>query len=792
VARPLASKRFFVLPSFLLSFAVMLLAQNAAAQQSKVLAPHKPVPPILPDSGTKQKPATPRSMTGGLWMIDANFKSSIYIKNVVETSSVVVSPVLYLSNGVKYSLSPVKLEPAGTTVISINDALLQQGIAPYATLTGYMEIDYVWPWDPVCVTITNVDTLHSLIFTYGLAPAAPMDSVAQTKQMIKGMWWKQESNVTGFVALSNTSGQPLDVSLQVSDSAADRLERHDVTVSPHGTKVVTLDELQSAKGNAGGLEITYEGAPGALVVNGGLQDQANGYSANLRFQSPPPVSALSSLQTYSELGLMTGAADPMMSFPAGTTFTPYSVVRNVSDGPIQVTPVLYWTTNGAAYSARIGQFSLAPSQTTRLDVPSLLDHAGLGNFNGTVNLILEVEGKPGVVLMAGGSVDQTNNYVFEAAPRLVNESIAKSISYWSTANGDDTMATLWNPADEAQDFLFTLYYTGGHYDFPVHLEARATRVFNVSEITGNPLPDAQGNVVPAAIHEGSAKLSGSAGESQYILVALDVGTYNVRKATCSGKCVTCNGAVSFSVIVDPFTVGVSSTTQLTHSAKYNSGIVHDLTSSSTWNSSATSVATVSVGLVSGVSPGSLDVAANDSSVPIYDVLCSGAQCSTLRGGGGSAPGKVQKPTYLYATGMTTTTNTCDLLNPFPGVAGSVHYQVLDQTGAQMTVSGMTPMEQVTVNGQKQPYATFSTPVTTLADGLFDDVPVAACFSSIPPVSKDACGIPVQNFQVVYNSVTYPITTVVTQLECYYGVRVSSTGNPTTPTNKNFSYTLGSP
>jgi hypothetical protein len=54
------------------------------------------------------------------------------------------------------------------------------------------------------------------------------------------------------------------------------------------------------------------------------------------------------------------------------------------------------------------------------------------------------------------------------------------------------------------------------------------------------------------------------------------------------------------------------------------------------------------------------------------------------------PGKTQVPTYLYATGMTSTTNQCELGTPFAGKAGSVHYQVLDQTGAQMAVAGMTP------------------------------------------------------------------------------------------------------
>src|SRR5450755_1111079 len=103
--------------------------------------------------------------------------------------------------------------------------------------------------------------------------------------------------------------------------------------------------------------------------------------------------------------------------------------------------------------------------------------------------------------MASGSVDQSNTYVFEVAPRGLSPSAGKSLSYWSTGKGDDTMVTIWNPADEAQDFIFRLHFPGGHYDLPVQLGPRATRMFNVSEIIAG--PDIDGNVVPAGVEEGS-------------------------------------------------------------------------------------------------------------------------------------------------------------------------------------------------------------------------------------------------------------------------------------------------
>jgi hypothetical protein len=86
----------------------------------------------------------------------------------LKISSLTVTPILYLSNGVRYALPAVTLAPSGTAVVDINQSLAQQGIAPYATLYGYVEIDYQWPWAVVCATVRNVDFVNSLIFANGL------------------------------------------------------------------------------------------------------------------------------------------------------------------------------------------------------------------------------------------------------------------------------------------------------------------------------------------------------------------------------------------------------------------------------------------------------------------------------------------------------------------------------------------------------------------------------------------------------------------------------------------------
>jgi hypothetical protein len=88
---------------------------------------------------------------------------------------------------------------------------------------------------------------------------------------------------------------------------------------------------------------------------------------------------------------MVGAAGPMVLFPAGTVFAPYSIVRNVADQPIGLTPVLWWMEAGAPRSVRLPRFGLPSYATQTLPVELVLRQAGLKDFNSSFNFILEAD-----------------------------------------------------------------------------------------------------------------------------------------------------------------------------------------------------------------------------------------------------------------------------------------------------------------------------------------------------------------------------------------------------------------
>lgn len=152
---------------------------------------------------------------------------------------------------------------------------------------------------------------------------------------------------------------------------------------------------------------------------------------------------------------------------------------------------------------------LAPFEARQTDLQGPLTAAGLKDFNGSINLSASFSGKGGDLVLASGSVDQTGTYVFEVKPQGMGSSNSKYTNYWGAANGNDTMFTLWNPTDAAQDILATFYYGdgSGKYTLPVHLDRQASTMIDMAMLIMEKKPDASGNVIPANIQEGSAQFA---------------------------------------------------------------------------------------------------------------------------------------------------------------------------------------------------------------------------------------------------------------------------------------------
>ncbi len=550
------------------------------------------------------------TLFSGLWRVDSGFVSTIRIKNSLVVGPLEVTPVLYMADGTAYELPPVNLAKTAVASVSVNEALANAPpeLAAHLSQFGSAALRYRYRAPGVLRGSTELmSTANSLVFDYPFEDVGESPSARRT---LEGLWWRQDPRVAGFVAFTNTGQQPAEVTFQVIGSEGSELTAQSLTLAGHTTRMMDLDALSAGlpglESHAGGLRVQYNGITGAVLVSGGLENDRQGYSAKMPFW---PRSAGPSDPVYASAGIVLGNADPAAGFPAGTRFSPYAAVRNTTSSALSLTPGLWYMSGSQPVSVTLPTVTLNPYQTKQIGLPRMIPSAGLADYNGTANLVFSLTGHAGDVVIATGSVDATNNYVFEVAPEIVGQSLSKTNNFWRFGDGFDTMFALWNPGSKVQDIDFILYYGdgSGKYKLPLHLGPKASERIDIGALITDRRPDAEGNVIPGYIKDGSAVFQQAKGVTEPIELIVSVGALNVGTATCSGYCIFCDGYNYIWVDPNPVDVLVGTTALAKAKGLYNNGSEQPVPGAS-WATTDPTVATVDYsGTVTGVAYGSCTI-----------------------------------------------------------------------------------------------------------------------------------------------------------------------------------------
>ena len=268
-------------------------------------------------------PSTPQTLTSGLWRVDQGFVSTIQVKNAWVVSPMNVTPVLYMADGTPYPLPSVHLAATATTTIDINHALahIPSEVAEHLSQFGSVALHYKGNIGAVIAAITIINPLASLSYAWQMQSAM---NGASSMQTLEGLWWRHDDGVGGFVALSNSTSQRKEVTVQLITERGRQLPPEIIPIAAYATEMLDLDFLTTLpreEARAGGLRIQFDGQIGEINIAGGLANWTEGYSAVMPFwttMTPMGESMPSAPQTLSNVGLMVGAPDPMMNFPAGT------------------------------------------------------------------------------------------------------------------------------------------------------------------------------------------------------------------------------------------------------------------------------------------------------------------------------------------------------------------------------------------------------------------------------------------------------------------------------------------
>ena len=577
------------------------------------------LPLLIPFNGY-HTPLQDHRLVGAFWRVDHTFESVLTIRNVVETMPVTVTPVLILPDGSTHALQSITLQPAGVASINLNRALSSLALpaAQSGMSFGTIGLNYSWHWDgAITGEVQIIDSERSLSYSSGLRNE-PKEGTAQ-KQAVDGVWWRRSATSGGYLRLTDVAAEPITVTANFfGDNSSTAVTRTE-TLRPGETKMIELKGLLDAVPGTpmqGGLNVSFEGVSRSLAVDGGLEDTASGFSAQLvlgAIKKVEPAAAASPQKTINlaSVGMMIGHPGADMMFPRPLIFHPYLVLRNAATESKTVSVSANYMFGTMAMTNHLLDVTLLAGATRKIDADTAIQGLHLNPLIGYINLVYSFSGEKSDVLVSSGSVDGTGTYVFETPAAPTIHSMSRTICHWQLGDGVDTMFTIWNHAAVPEDLLLTFDYDGGEYSKPVHLEAKASVMLSLEDLVARGDPDVKGRFLPVNLTEGSAKVSGSRSEVEHIDAAISVASYNVNKATCNIHCASCNQSTytGFEGSPDPFGFAVGTTQQGSLTGTTKSGGSYNLTSTVPWSSNNSAIASIgtgssSPGLGTAIAPGS--------------------------------------------------------------------------------------------------------------------------------------------------------------------------------------------
>lgn len=569
---------------------VLLLAQPnslpaaaASPQQSSVVQP-TPLPPTAtpPESFSTYVP---------YFQTNQGFSTTLFVRNAHRRTPAMVTLVLLADGGRQVPLPSFELAPNDLQAIPLETLLAKAGT--WAN-SGAIRLKFTGA-GPSAVTghamVKNID--RSLIFAFPFrARYASGES-----NTLNAPWWLLDEEDKGILALANTSADPIIVRPSVAVNGS-RHSLAEIWIGPRQAEEFDLRRLMRAGGirdtQVGSITLSYEGESNALHPALFFMNKKLGYSKTSGFSpaavaTPAPAEETRHAELYGP-SVLINAPYPSMGFPKGLRLVPYAILSNMTDAPLPVVmEATYELPGQAPHTVALPVGELAPWESRWLDF-SLYAAAGLIPPNvRQINLRLSYPGPAGKVLAQVFSMDESRDFVFSA--ELTLASPRNDIAYWDIAGNEHSMVLIQNVTDAEVEVRVTLEYNNGQgqYKLPVFsVPARGTRGVNIREVLASAQPDEDGNMIPAGVTFGAARIARADGRTIASLAVLGA-MYDPVVGMCGEFVLPCIGVNRFSMFDDP-TFGIAgSNGSVTAMAEWDDGTVSEETWQSSFGSSAPSI-----------------------------------------------------------------------------------------------------------------------------------------------------------------------------------------------------------
>jgi hypothetical protein len=538
---------------------------------------------------------------GSYYSIKDKLSAKLLLNNK-GSSPLTAHPTLFSMAGERFEVPAITIDAESYQMIDISDWVHTAG--PQFE-EGSMQVFHLGRDLVLGSQIYLVDSTHSLSFDEKLVEKSNFKS-----SKLEGLWWLPAPDGEVRLALSNTSDSSLTAIIDAKGNLPNWNGNGDVVLNPHETRILDIRADILRRSNSimprfGGISIQHSGAPGALLARGMAQDTSEGYSLTIQF-GDPTAGKSTKLQG---VGFRVGNA-------AGEPLRPVVVARNVGNSATTLTGRFRYTkSDGTEGTVKLPQLMLSPGELDDIDVARALRENGAQNLEATGSLEFEYSTAPGSVTMTALSVGGTQ--VFRVPMWDVYAQKSATGGYpWHIEGSSSTIVYIKNAEAHQQHYYFQLRYPGGLYSLGINpIEAGQTVEFDVAKLRDQQIPDPKGRVIPLDATFGQIHWTKTGAEAGMLIgrseqVDLDHGV------SSNYACVNCcpDNAVNPRIVPNPQTNIVTGESQFIAEHRLTTcyGSFSDWVEpfAVQWQSSNEDVAWISVGLATGVAPGTATIKAD--------------------------------------------------------------------------------------------------------------------------------------------------------------------------------------
>ena len=420
---------------------------------------------------------------------------------------------LYNRQGEALPIPVISLPPIQISTFDIANWLAASNAEKFSE--GSLEIFFHGPGMGIGGQLVITDERHGTSFDVPFT-----EDIEFSSSRLDGLWWSLDDKTQAEIFLANTKSSQIIVTPNFYIDGRG-IESEPIVLEAHESKTLdigqALRKLRAKQEAAGGVSLRHNGQPGSLAVTGVVTNKARGFSSTLRFID-------ATMQRSTNLHgahLLIGQPDRLSGLPTKSKFTPRAIVRNNTDLPVEVNATVRYKLDNNASSVHPPPLTLNAFEVRELDMSDVINSVGSRTIT-DAGIELEHSGKPGCIVAAAASIDQSGNQVFDVP---VKDPMAKKMAGgshpWRIGGDERAVLHLKNIDPQGETSLrqavVVLYYEGGNYTLPVQqVEAGQTFEVDIKKLRDEQIPDGFGNLIPAEVDRGQVRWFGRGELGQFI------------------------------------------------------------------------------------------------------------------------------------------------------------------------------------------------------------------------------------------------------------------------------------